>query len=78
MPPRGRSVGPPQVQRVSVNILNPAELREGVLKLVEVYGKHGAMKPKIDSEVEEEYDRHRKFLHATVRATCPFFPISIF
>ena len=36
------------------------------MKLVEVYGKHGAMKPKIDSEVEEEYDRHRKFLHQTV------------
>ena len=55
-----------QVQRVSVDILNPAELRVGVLRLVEVYCKHGAMKPKIDSEVEEEYDRHRKFLHQTV------------
>jgi cilia- and flagella-associated protein 57 len=55
-----------QVQRAVPEILNPVELRAQVTRLVETHGAQGGMKPRIDADVEEEYERHRDFLHQSL------------
>ena len=55
-----------QVQRLVPEILNPKELREQVIKLVEAHDAQGGVKPRIDADVEGEYERHREFLYQSL------------
>ena len=48
-------------------ILDPQKLREAVHKLIKEHGSFGALKARIDPEVNEEYDRHREFLSKSVQ-----------
>ncbi len=55
-----------QVQLAIKDILSPVLLRESVEKLVVAHGSIGMTKPRIDPEIEGEYDRHKNFLSKSI------------
>jgi chromosome segregation ATPase len=54
------------VQMAVAHILDPSLLREEVVKLVEMHGSHGDIKPRMDPDVEGEYGRHKEFLQRSM------------
>jgi hypothetical protein len=48
-------------------ILDPPLLKDAVLKMIEAHGSTSTLKPRIDPDVEAEYNRHREFLRKSVK-----------
>jgi hypothetical protein len=48
-------------------ILDPILLKEAVVKMIEGHGSTSTLKPRIDPDVEAEYNRHREFLRKSVK-----------
>eukprot|EP01041_Mallomonas_annulata_P003461 gene3461-6887_t len=47
-------------------IQNPPKLRDAVEQLVKTHGALGVYKPQVDTEVENEYSRHREYLERSM------------
>jgi hypothetical protein len=55
------------VQSVIAHILSPPDLKESVKKLMEDHGVQGTIRPRIDPDVEGEYNRHKMFLQNSIQ-----------
>lgn len=56
-----------EVQSAMAYIQQPAELTNMVHHIVMKYGSAELIKPRIDTEVEEEYNRHRQYLQHSIQ-----------
>eukprot|EP01040_Poterioochromonas_malhamensis_P000852 gene852-905_t len=55
-----------EVQAAMNHIQTPAMLVPAVQRIVQLYGSTQTIKPRIDPEVENEYNRHREFLQRSI------------
>lgn len=55
-----------EVQTAMNFILSPPQLLSAVQKIVQAFSTTDAVKPRVDPEVEEEYNRHREFLQRSI------------
>jgi WD40 repeat protein/chromosome segregation ATPase len=56
------------IQLSIAHVLSPDLLKEAVIRMVETHGATGTLKPRVDPDVQGEYNRHREFLRKSVKA----------